>query len=178
MTSPRLLRRMAGFSLIEFLMTAVILGVGLLGLAALTTTAMRGYGEGRTRVTAVSLSSSILDRLALDGRISAQMRSSGGTVPASALVANAVDDAVNTYADPATTWTTFDLEGQPSQTAPVFTATWIRRTAKGPAPAASSLFAASEVVVNLQWNEAIKNATTGVTTTTPRYISTSRSIRY
>ncbi len=174
----RPLRQDTGFSLIEFLMTAVILGIGLLGLAALTSTAMGSYGGSRTRNTAIALSSSVLDQMALDGRISAQMRSSGGAVPTTALVANAVDGAVNAYADPATTWTTFDLQGQPSQAAPIFNITWVRRAAKGLAPAASSLSAASEVVVNVQWTEEIKSASTGTTTLNPRYISTSRVIRY
>lgn len=174
----RPLRRDTGFSLIEFLMTAVILGIGLLGLAALTTTAMRSYGGSRTRDTAIALSGSVLDQLALDGRISAQMRSSGGTVPATALVANAADGAANAYADPATTWTTFDLQGQPSQAAPIFNITWVRRAAKGLTPAASSLTAASEVVVNVQWSEEVKSAAAGTTTLEPRYISTSRVIRY
>lgn len=177
MTRHHDLRRDPGFSMIEFLMTAVILGVGLLGLAALTTTAMRSYGGSRTRDTAMSLSGSVLDRLALDGRLSAQVRGSGGTVPASALVANATDGAVNAYADPATTWTTFDLQGQPSQTAPIFNISWVRRATKGITPATSSQSAASEVVVNVQWNEEIKSSS-GTTTTQPRYVSTSRFIRY
>ena len=164
--------------MVEFLMVAVILGVGLLGLAALTTTAMRSYGGSRTRDAAVALSSSVLDRLSLDGRISAQLRGLGSAVPATALVANAVDGATNTYADPATAVPTFDLQGLPSATAPVFQVTWVRRATKSLAPAATSNSAASEVVVNVQWNEDVRNPSTGVSTASPRYISVSRFIRY
>lgn len=178
MNRHRQFRRGSGFSMIEFLFTSVILGVGLLGLAALTSTAMRNYGGSRIRDTAISLSGSVTDQLALDGRISSQMRSSGGTIPTSARVANATNGTVNTYADPATTWTTFDLQGQPSQTSPILSVTWVRRPSKGLAPAASSRSAASEVVVNVQWNEEVKHASTGATVVQPRYISASRIIRY
>lgn len=171
-------RRVSGFSMVEFLMVALILGIGLLGLAALTTTAMRSYGGSRTRDSAIALSGSVLDRLSLDGRMSAQIRGIGGTIPATALVANATDGTVNTYADPATAFTTFDLQGLPNQATPIFTVKWVRRATKSIASVASSESAAAEVVVNIQWTESIRNASTGVTTSQPRYISTSRFIRY
>ena len=167
-----------GFSLVEFLMVAIILGIGLLGLAALTTTAIRGYSGSRTRDSAVALSSTVLDRLAVDGRISAQIRSVGSTVPTSALLANATDDAVNTYTDPATSLGTFDLQGQPSSTQPVFSVNWIRRAPKGLSPATGSLADGAEVVVNVQWNEAIQSAGSTATSIQPHYISASRFIRY
>lgn len=168
----------AGFSLVEFLMVAIILGVGLLGLAALTTTAMRSYGGSRTRDAAIDLCASVMDRLAVDGRMSAELRMQPAAIPATALVANAVDGNVNTFTDAATNLTTFDLQGQPSATAPIFTVNWIRRAPKVIAPDPSSRSAVSEVVVNVQWSEAVKNATTGVSTAQPHYISASRIIRY
>ena len=168
----------AGFSMVEFLLVAVILSVGLLGLAALTTMSVRGFGGSRVRGVASDLASSVMDRLALDGRISSAIRTNGTAIPGSALVANAVDDAVNTYADPATAFTTFDLQGQPSTTTPVFTVTWVRRASKTAlSPAPTSLSANAEVVVNVAWNEAIKN-NAGVTNNVHRYLSFSRSIRY
>ncbi len=170
------IRRQAGFSLVEFLMVAIILGIGLLGLAALTTTALRSYGGSRTRDGAMALSSSVMDQLAVDGRISAQLRAVGSTIPTSALVANATDGAANSYKDPATGLTTFDLQGQPNATTPVFTVTWVRRAPKGIAPATAGQAEAAEVVANVQWNETIKNA--GATTVQPHYISASRFIRY
>lgn len=172
-SSPR-----AGFSIIEFLLAAMILGVGLLGLAALTVMSVKGFGGSRTRNAASDLAGSVLDRLALDGRLSAAIRSNGGTIPSTALVAAATDDAVNTYADPATTFTTFDLQGQATNTTPVYTVTWVRRASKTAlTPAATSLSASAEVVVNVAWNEAVKGSS-GTTTAVPRYLSFSRSIRY
>lgn len=179
MTSRRLRSSSrAGFSLVEFLMVAIILGVGLLGLAALTATTIRGFGGSRSRDVAAGLADSVLDRLSLDGRLSAAVRANGGTIPATALVANATDDAVNAYAEPATNLGTFDLQGQPSTTAPVFTVSWVRRASKtGLTPAPTSLTTSSEVVVNVAWNEAVKGAG-GATVSLPRYLSFSRSIRY
>ena len=168
----------AGFSLVEFLMVAVILGVGLLGLAALTSMSVRGFGGSRVRNAAASLGGSVLDRLTLDGRLSATVRANGGAVPASALIANATDDNLNAYSDPATAFTAFDLQGQATNTAPVYTVTWVRRASETAlTPAATSLTASAEVVVNVAWNEAAQS-TAGVTTTVPRYLSFSRSIRY
>lgn len=171
-------RRSAGFSMVEFFLVALILGVGLLGLAALTAMSVRGFGGSRTRGAASTLAASVLDRLSLDGRMSSTVRSNGGSIPATALVANATDGTVNTYKDPASGLTTFDLQGQPSATAPVYTVSWVRRAPKtGLTPAATSLTANAEVVVNVTWNEAVKN-TSGATVASPRYLSVARSIRY
>lgn len=168
----------SGFSMVEFLLVAMILGVGLLGLAALLTTSTRGYAGSRTRDTATGIAGSVLDRLDLDGRLSAALRSTSAVIPASALIANAADDTVNNYADPATGGTAFDLQGQATATTPVYTVSWVRRANKALAPVATSQVLAAEVVVNVQWTEAIKNPTTGVVISQPRYISVSRYIRY
>ncbi|HTL99215.1 MAG TPA: prepilin-type N-terminal cleavage/methylation domain-containing protein [Holophagaceae bacterium] len=169
----------AGFSMVEFLFVAVILGVGLLGLAALSAVAIRGFGGSRTRDAAANLADSVLDRLALDGRLSATLRLSSSAIPASALLANATDDNSNSYADPATGDTAFDLQGQPTTTTPVYTVTWVRRAPKSAlVPVSTSLTTGSEVVVNVQWNDAVKNDTTGVVTTKAHYISVSRYMRY
>lgn len=171
-------RRSAGFSMVEFFLVALILGVGLLGLAALTAMSVRGFGGSRTRGAASSLAGSVLDRLTLDGRLSSTVRANGGSIPATALVANATDGTVNTYKDPASGLTTFDLQGQPSAASPVYTVSWVRRPSKtGLVPAPTSLSASAEVVVNVTWNEAVKSSA-GVTTAVPRYLSVSRSIRY
>lgn len=178
MTSRALSRRSAGFSMVEFFLVALILGVGLLGLAALTAMSIRGFGGSRTRGVASTLAASVLDRLSLDGRLSSTVRANGGSIPTTALVASATDGAVNTYTDPASGLTTFDLQGQPSSTSPVYTVSWVRRASKtGLVPAATSLTASAEVVVNVTWNEAVKSSS-GATTAVPRYLSVARSIRY
>ncbi len=169
----------SGFSLIELLVVAIILGIGLLGLAALTTMAVRGYGNSRTRDVAANVANSVLDRLALDGRLSAAQRGNGSTTFAGALVANATNDAVNTYTDPTPPgYTKYDIQGQPTNTAPVYQVTWVRRSSKsGLTAATTSQTAAAEVVVNVQWTEAEKNSA-GATITVNHYLSISRSVRY
>ena len=169
----------SGFSLIELLAVAIIMGVGLLGLAALTTMAVRGYGGSRSRDTAANLANSVMDRLTLDGRLTAAARANGTTSFPGALVANASNDSVTAYADPTPpNFTDFDVQGQPTNTAPFYKVTWVRRSPKaGLSPAPTSQTASAEVVVNVQWIEAEKTAA-GVSTTSTRYISISRSIRY
>lgn len=171
--------RSAGFSMVEFFLVALIMGIGLLGLAALTAISIRGFGGSRTRNTATALANGVLDRLTLDGRLSSMLRQQSQAIPASALLANATDGNSNAYADPATGFTNFDLQGQATNTAPVYTVTWVRLAPKSAlVPAATSVFLASEVVVNVRWNDAVKDPNTGVTTTKPHYISVSRYVSY
>ncbi len=178
MTSNHPNKRTSGFSLVEFLMVALILGVGLLGLTALTTMAIRGYGNSRTRDVAAHLASSVLDRLTLDGRLSAALRENNTTTfPAGTLVANASDNTVNAYVDPNGS-TNYDIQGLPTTTTPIFKVSWVRRAPKsGIVPTASSQSLSNEVVVNVWWVEAQKNSS-NVTTTANHYLSISRSIRY
>lgn len=179
MNAFRRTRSESGFSLIELLAVALIVGVGLLGLAALTSMAVRGYGGSRTRDTASQLANSVLDRLSLDGRLSASSRANGASSFPGALVANATDDAVTTYTDPTPPGLSdFDIQGQPTNQSPVYRVTWVRRAPKaGAVVTATSQTASAEVVVNVQWTEAEKTPT-GASTTVTRYLSISRSIRY
>lgn len=164
--------------MVEFLLVAVILGIGLLGLAALMATSTRGYAGSRTRDTATGIAGSVLDRLDLDGRLSATLRATSATIPTSSLIANAADNVVIAYLDPATGGAAYDLQGQPTVTTPVYTVSWVRRANKALAPVPVSQVLAAEVVVNVQWNEAVQNPATGAVSSQPRYISVSRYIRY
>ena len=165
--------------MVEFFVVALILGVGLLGLAALTAISVRGFGGSRARDAAVTLADSVLDRLTLDGRMSSALRGNGQAIPASALLANASDGTSNAYADPQTGFTNYDLQGLPTNTTPVFVVTWVRLAPKSAMVSQStSNFAASEVVVNVSWNEAVKNVNTGASTAQARSISVNRYISY
>lgn len=165
-----------GFSMIEFLMVAFILGVGLLGLTALMATNVRAAGGGRQRDTAAYLGHEVMERLAADGRRTALLRSNGQTTFASAfLLANALDNGINVYqsADPGGTQrTTFDMDGRPSATSPVFSVNWVRRT-KLATPVATSASMAAEVVVNVTWTESAAGSAT-----TQKWLSFSRIISY
>jgi len=59
-----------GFSMIEMLMTAFILAVGLLGLAMLQTMSLRAGRGGQSLTTAVHVAEAVLDQVELEGRMS------------------------------------------------------------------------------------------------------------
>ena len=67
---PRTRTGQAGFSMIEMLMTAFVLGVGLLGLCMLQTFSLRGARGSRSLVTAVHVGEGILDEVEMEGRLS------------------------------------------------------------------------------------------------------------
>ena len=56
-------RRQGGFTLVEILVTVVLISVGLLGIAALQLTTLRGNQEAYVRSQASVLSADILDRM-------------------------------------------------------------------------------------------------------------------
>ncbi len=67
---PRVSTGQSGFSMIEMLMTAFILAIGLLGLCMLQTMALRGGRGSRSLTTAVHVASSVLDQVEMEGRLS------------------------------------------------------------------------------------------------------------
>src|SRR5688572_17810828 len=52
-----------GFSLIEVMMTSLILGVGVVGLASMYTSSARGVGSSRHRETATQIAVQRIERL-------------------------------------------------------------------------------------------------------------------
>ena len=60
----------AGFSMIEMLMTAFVLAIGLLGLCLLQTMSLRGGRGSRSLTTAVRVASAMLDQVEMEGRLS------------------------------------------------------------------------------------------------------------
>lgn len=58
-----LLRRDAGFSLIEVLIALVILSVGLLGIAAMVSVSMKSKGSSYLRTQALAQANAIIDRM-------------------------------------------------------------------------------------------------------------------
>jgi type IV pilus assembly protein PilV len=57
------IRKSRGFSLIEVMMTSVILGVGVLGLVNMYTSSARGVGTSRHRETATQIALQRIERL-------------------------------------------------------------------------------------------------------------------
>jgi len=60
----------AGFSMIEMLMTAFVMAIGLLGLAMLQTMSLRASRGSRSLSTAVRVASGVLDSVGVEGRLS------------------------------------------------------------------------------------------------------------
>lgn len=60
----------AGFSMIEMLMTAFILAVGILGLTMLQTMSLRAARGSQSLTTAVLVAEQVLDQADLEGRLS------------------------------------------------------------------------------------------------------------
>jgi len=63
---PRLPAAPAGFSLVEFLLVAVILAVGLLGLGGLQVAAVRGGAASRNHMVALALAGDALEAAAFE----------------------------------------------------------------------------------------------------------------
>lgn len=185
----RRIRPEAGFTMVELLITAFILGIGLLGLAALQTMAVRGYSGSKIRDAGANLASSILDQLAADGRLTAVQRATDpATVSTTALLANAALDTATAYQvrnKAGVVQTQFNLRGGPieptsadlDESSPVFTATYVVLTnGKDGDPVGASGQMAREVIVNVTWREAIQQS--GATALQDRNLSVSRYVRF
>lgn len=62
--------REAGFSMVEMLMTAFILAVGILGLSLLQVMSMQASRGSRSLTTAVLVAEDVMDRAEMEGRLS------------------------------------------------------------------------------------------------------------
>jgi prepilin-type N-terminal cleavage/methylation domain-containing protein len=63
-------RRQAGFSMVEMLMAAFILAIGILGLSMLQVMSMRASRGSRSLTTAVQVAELMLDQVESEGRLS------------------------------------------------------------------------------------------------------------
>ncbi len=81
MSTPRRKRSQAGFSMVEMLMAAFIMGIGLLGLAMLQTMALRTNVGSRAQSTAILLAEGLLDDIQTNGRAAKLWTRMGSTPP-------------------------------------------------------------------------------------------------
>ena len=63
------IRNQQGFSMVEMLMTAFILAVGIMGLTLLQVMALKGARGGSSLSTAIQVAEDVLDRVELEGRL-------------------------------------------------------------------------------------------------------------
>ncbi|BDU68898.1 hypothetical protein GETHOR_09990 [Geothrix oryzae] len=173
-------RHPGGFSMVEFLVAAFILSIGLLGLITLQVAAVAQTAAGRGRTTAANIANQILQRAQMEGQhyYLAKYNSVAPTLPAvftatpGTALANApfggfnVDGVQVTDAGGANLTNLATLVPDANKRAPIFTASWARRAYLGTAPASTTQ--TQEFVVNIAWVEGPQT----------KYLSMSRSIRY
>jgi len=58
-----------GFSLVEMLMTAFILAVGVMGLTLLQVMSLKGARGGKSLATAIQVGEAVMDRIEMEGRL-------------------------------------------------------------------------------------------------------------
>jgi prepilin-type N-terminal cleavage/methylation domain-containing protein len=166
--------RQQGFSLIELLVTALIFGIGMLGLAALQVSTVRSNSGGRNRFTATALAEGCLSAIQAEGSTSwsyaAGFYGTGVAYPVA---------RVYTGAGPGN-FGTFDVNGLPVATADpakVFTVVWVKNAPSTPSP--KSLITSMdlrEFVVDVAWQDQSINAAGGALPVT--HMTMSRLIRY
>lgn len=167
--------RNEGFSLMEFLLAAFILGVGLLGLAALQAMAARQGTSSRERGTATFLAHNLLDRIAAEGQLSAgeRMMSPTGTVTSTGYLY--VDPISFSAGASSADALTFDISGNAvpaTDPSKIFSVSWQRMAGASAGP----YNATAEFIVNVQWNE-LARTPGGVAVVIPKYFSVSRNVR-
>jgi len=59
-----------GFSLVEMLMTAFILAIGVMGLTLLQVMSLKGARGGKSLATAIQVGEAVMDRIEMEGRLS------------------------------------------------------------------------------------------------------------
>jgi prepilin-type N-terminal cleavage/methylation domain-containing protein len=168
--------REKGFSLVELLVTALIFGIGMLGLAALQVSTLRSNTGGRNRFTATSLAEGCMSAIQAEGAMSwayaTGIQGGGAPYPLT---------RIYTGTSPTTgTFGTFDVNGQPvaagSPTA-VFTVKWTQNAQSSQVPSAAITGVnLREFVVKVTWQDQLTSASG--TTLAASSMSMSRLIRY
>jgi type IV pilus modification protein PilV len=166
-------RAETGFSLVELLLVATIMAVGLLGLLAMQVVGISNSSQSRHRGTAALLAHCLLDRMVAEGQMSAGERYSStfGTTTWVFIDATSTSGHTSTAAENFY----YDLNGNAVTAASpnlAYTLSWVR----SPRVIGSNIQAMQGFVVNVKWNEAVRNSS-GATVVTPKYFSVSRNVR-
>lgn len=166
--------RQSGFSLAELLVTSLIFGIGLLGLAALQVSTLRSNSGGRNRVTAAALAEGCLGAIQTEGSMSWSIAAGVMGTP------NYTGVRVYTGANATGTFGTFDLNGFPvvaGDPTQVFSVGWVRLapTAATPTLAITNMNL-NEYVVTVTWQDQAVDAQG--TAMDPTSLSLSRLVRY
>lgn len=163
--------------MVEFLVTAVILSIGLLGLLGLQLTATAQGSNTRMRGTATLIAHLMMDRIASEGGLSAGERYDGKLANTGYKFIDPTSLSAKTSPYAADTISFFDVNGfpiagvnsLPKPANAIFTATWTRSA--GTPNEAGPYNASVEFTVNVEWLEAQGNETK------QKYLSVSRNVR-
>lgn len=175
---PAKSRTQGGFSLVELLIAAAILSIGLLGLMALQVASTSQGSSSRERGTAVLLAHNLLDRAAAEGALSAgeRMDSSTGTVTSTGFtfINPTTAGMGSAHTSTAAENLFFDIRGgSVATTAPtkIFTVSWHRDVGLLAGPNN----ALAQFTVNVQWQEAVQSGS--ATVIQNKYFSAARNVR-
>ncbi len=167
---PRPARPEQGFTMVELLVVAVILAIGLLGLIALQVASIKSGGQSRLRGTATLLGHNLLDRAVAEGLVSSAERyDQNGVVSSTGW--KYIDPNLSAYTSTATDNLFFDINGNavPSNDPNlVFTVSWQRFAGVNAGPT----YAFQPFVVNVNWKEADASGSLQQV-----YFSVSRNVR-
>lgn len=149
---PRALSpRESGFSMVELLMTAFVLAIGILGLTALQSLSIRSASGSRGLTTAVLIAERAMDEILANGRNSLlYTRASPATTPPAAMT--------NVFTV-ATADRTFNFAGRPSVGDPIDTTPYFTLSVQSQAAAPGTLAAiprfggVTSMVVTVRWTE-------------------------
>jgi len=166
----------AGFSMVEMLMVAFIMAIGLLGLLTLQGASLSSATSGRERGTAILLAHNFMDAVTAEGILSSgeRMQSPTGAVTTGGYryidpvlyTAHASSAAENLY---------FDITGtavaanSPNR---IFTLSWQRDAGV----LAGQKNAVANFVVNVQWQELVRT-NGGASASASKYFSVGRNVR-
>ena len=164
-----------GFSLAELMITALIFGVGLLGLAALQVSTLRNNSGGRNRVTAAGLAEGCLGAIQAEGSLSWSYAAGVMGTSVAYPITRAFTGATQTG-----TFGTFDVNGQPvaaGAATQIFQVAWTRMDATAATPKASiNGMNMNEFVVTVTWqDQSIDGSGQAMA---PTALSLSRLVRY
>jgi prepilin-type N-terminal cleavage/methylation domain-containing protein len=166
--------RQSGFSLVELLVTALIFGIGLLGLAALQVSTLRSNSGGRNRFTATALAEGCMSAIQAEGNSSwtyaAGIKGTGVAYPIARVYTGTAGGNFGT----------FDINGLPVLAADptkIFSVDWVRNDASSPSPKATITgMDLREFVVTVTWKDQTVNAAGGAIPDSTMTLS--RLIRY
>lgn len=179
-TPPSASRR-SGFSLIEFLIAAFIMAIGVLGLTMLLTINLRQNATSRSRSTATYIAQSILQQSQTEGQhsyfakinnltpvITPLFTATPGTAIAETNLGGFNIDGIRiTNPDGTSVPNLSTLVPDTNKRTAIFTATWARRAYNNnQVPVGQSH--SQEFVVNVQWSEDNQS----------KFLSMSRIVRY